>query len=491
MNCNFTDWYKIENNASVLVIDKEVKDLEQYKNNKYQYIYLNGTLENAKQIMQTENSYIDLIKFFKELLTDDGSLFLAVDNKWGVKYISGNKSEHCNNIYDSLRNEFKTGKLFSKNELDKIVEETGFLYKKYYYPLPNYQKPNVIFTDKFLPDKNNSKLNYNVIYDENSLVLQDEVILLKIFIEEGKFTKFTNSYIIELSNKEIKDDVKYYSFNNMRKDKYSLILRMKDEYVEKTPKNKEALQHIKNINKNSKKLKDLGFNIAEEDTMENMVKSKFINLELLDKQIVRAIENKQNDLVYQLIDDWYEYISKKLQTSNNGIVKDGFIDLVFENTFYNPIDKNYIFFDQEWYQENVPIKFILYRAINNLYEHNPRIKEKLSKQVLIEKYGLNENIDEFIEREKKLQDEIIDKEKQQYYSKQYEYKITSEEIQKIIKDVKKLDKDNVELIGEIKRLEEKTKKQDEKIERQKNIIKNLNKTTVEKIKEKFFRKKDV
>ena len=37
MNCNFTDWYKIENNASVLVIDKDVKDLEQYKKDERAY----------------------------------------------------------------------------------------------------------------------------------------------------------------------------------------------------------------------------------------------------------------------------------------------------------------------------------------------------------------------------------------------------------------------------------------------------------------------
>ena len=45
-------------------------------------------------------------------------------------------------------------------------------------------------------------------------------------------------------------------------------------------------------------------------------------------------------------------------------VKNGYIDLSFENVFYAD---EYIFYDQEWYLENLPLEFILYRAINNLY----------------------------------------------------------------------------------------------------------------------------
>lgn len=484
---NFVDWYQVKDNSDILIVDKEIKKIEQYENQKFDYIYLDGTLENAEQIIKSENPNVDLIIFFKGLLKEDGTLFIAVDNKWGVKYLIGNKSEHCNNIYDSLKNEFNNGKLFSKNELEKIIEKSGFINKKYYYPLPNYKIPNVIFTDEFLPDKSNSKLNYNVIYDENSLILQDEINLLKIFIEENKFTKFTNSYIIELSNKEIDEDVKYYSFNNMRKEDYSLILKMKNEYVEKYPRTEKAMQHIKNINKNSQKLKELGFNIAEENESENIVKSRFIDLESLDKQIVSAIDSMEISKAYKLIDNWYEYISKRLKANEEGIVKEGFIDLVFENTFYDNQKEEYIFFDQEWYKEDIPIKFILFRAIKNLYQYNPRIETELPQKQILERFELVECSEKFSQKEEEFQKEIIDEEKQKFYAKQYDYKITSEEVQKIIKDVKKLDKDNVELIGEIKRLDERVREQDNIIIKQQNEIVNLNKTMFQKIKEKILK----
>ena len=130
MNGDFTDWYKVKANANILILNKEKKEIEQYKNQKYDYIYLNGTLENSKQIINSKNPTVDLIKFFKELLNENGILFIAVDNKIGVKYLVGDKSEHCNNIYDSLKGEFCIGELFSKKELDEIIEKTGFKYKK-------------------------------------------------------------------------------------------------------------------------------------------------------------------------------------------------------------------------------------------------------------------------------------------------------------------------------------------------------------------------
>lgn len=453
MSCNFTNWYEIKSNSNIIIVDKNVESIEKYKKQKYDYIYLNGTLENAEKIMCSKKPEIDLINFFKELLNENGKLFIAVDNKMGVKYLSGDKSEHCNNIYDSLKNEYSNGKLFSKTELDKIIENTGFKYKRYYYPLPNYENINIIYTDEMLPNKNDSKINYNVVYDEGSLIVKDEISLLKTFIGEGQFANFTNSYIIELSNSEIDKKVKYYSFNSMRKEKYSLVLKMKDDYVEKYPKTDEAIEHIRNIKNNSKKLTELGFNIAEEFNEEDIVKSKFINLKSLDKQIVDAIEKEEYENVYEFINNWYKYIKEKLKVNKDGIVKDGFIDLTFENTFFDNQNNEYIFFDQEWYEENIPIKFILTRALKNLYEYNPSIESKINIKTLLKKYNLNEYFDEFMAKEKSFQELIIDKDKKEFYGKQYNYKITSEEIIKLIRDIKRLDKDNVALIEEIKRLQ--------------------------------------
>ncbi len=450
MDTNFVDCYISKDNKKVLIIDKENIQIEQNQNEKYDVIYLNGVLEIAEEIIKSETPENDLINSFKKLLKEGGSLFISVDNGQGVKYIVGNKSEHCDNIYDSLKKKYNNGKLFSKDELDEIILKSNFKYYRYYYPLPNYNYPNVVFTEKKLPNSKDSKLNYNIIYNEDSLIIQDEITLLKLFIKEEKFVEFTNSYIVELSDSQIDDSVKYYSLNNMRKDKYSLIIKMEDEYVKKYAQTPDAFSHIRNINKNTKKLKKLGFNIAEEES-EKIVVSKIINLKLMDELIVENINNKEK--VYEIIDNWFKYICDKLLVDKDGFTRYGFVDMVFENTFYDEENNGYIIFDQEWYMDNIPIKYILYRAINNLYEHNQEISKRILKDEMLKRYNLDEQKEEYENREKAFQKEIIDEEKQKLYSKQYEYKISSEEIKQIIKDVKKLDKDNIELLAEVKKLD--------------------------------------
>lgn len=490
MNENILNWYPFTQNSTILYIEKEknknirsllskkaksltILELNEFENSsinelqninivksiveiteKYDYIIMLGVLENSKEIIKEDDSEVKLMNFVKERLNEQGKILLAVDNRLGVKYIVGNKSEYCNKVYDTIKNEYKTSRMFSKTELENILKNVGFKYRKNYYPLPDYKNTNVIYTDDRLPEAHDSKINYNPIYEEGSLIVQDETILLKQFIKEGDFIKYTNSYLIELSNSEIDTDIKYVSFNNLRKDKYSLILKMKDDIVEKSPKSEEAIEHIKQINENNNKLRELGFEIAEKiETQENSIKSNYINMPLLDDYIYKLIRQSEKEEVYKIIDDWFEYIKSKLEVDENGNVKHGFIDLVFENTFYDKDNNKFIFFDQEWYMENINVNCILYRAINNLYSHNTNLTKYMPKEEMLEKYNLLENNKEFEEIENKLQEQVVDEEKKKIYGKIYDYKVSSEELKKIIEDLKRFDKDNQELIKEVEKLQ--------------------------------------
>lgn len=441
---------KEQKNLEIIVGNLENIKLQE----KFDYILMIGTLEYANIIMENKKEpEYELINYCKGRLNPEGTILIAVDNKIGVKYLVGGKSKHCEKVYDSIKNRFNYGKLFSKRELDKLIEKTEIKSKRYFYPLPNYEIPNLIISQEALVKSADSKLNYNYTYEDGSLVVQDEIKLLKQFINNDEFEEYTNSYLIELSNKEIDRKIKYISFNNMRKDKYSLILKMFDEMIEKAPKQEPAKEHILQIKQNIKILKELGFEIAEdEQNQDNCIKSKYMHFKQLDQYIVNQIENNQIDEAYELIDNWYMYIKQRLKPDENGNIEYGFLDLVFENVFYDELNKKFIVFDQEWLEKNINIDFILYRSINNLFAHHSKIEQWLNKEEIMQKYGLIDKQEEYNEREINFQTEIIDEEKRKFYGEQYKYRISSEEILKIIEDIKRLDRDNVELIKEIERI---------------------------------------
>ena len=114
-----------------------------------------------------------------------------------------------------------------------------------------------------------------------------------------------------------------------------------------------------------------------------------------------------------------------------------------------------------------------------MFAHNSKIEHVINKTKVLEKYKLTEKEEEYEQKEIEFQTKIIDEERKKFYGKQYKYKISSEELIKIIADVKKLDRDNVELIKEIEKI---TK------EKEQENIKTIKENIFTKIKRKILGK---
>ena len=93
--------------------------------------------------------------------------------------------------------------------------------------------------------------------------------------------------------------------------------------------------------------------------------------------------------------------------SKLSFTKNGFVDLIFENIFYNNIEDKMYFFDQEWSFYNVPLEYIIYRSINNLFLYE-NLEKYISLEDVLKRYNIFEYKEAFDNLEKKLQEYIID-----------------------------------------------------------------------------------
>ena len=496
---NILKWYPFEEGASLLEIYEEKNILENINSKinytscdiqslqlegEYDYITLIGTYEYAPIVCEGENPYISFLKELEKHLKPNGKILLAIDNQLGIKYFAGAKNKHYSKIFEGLGSQIRAKRpnLLLKTELESFIKQAGFQNYKFYYPLPDYHNTSCIFTDQFLPKSNHSKIIYPVHYEEGSIVLYNEIDVIKQICDIGRFTDFTNSYLIEISNKEIENQIKFVNYNIFRKKEYQLIVKIYEDCVKKMPENDKAKEHIKQIQKYIEHLKQLDFEIIE-DVQDNAIVSPFIKAEELDKIIVKQIRQGNIEEAYQEIEKWYQYIKERLQkeeiTGKNAFnkykisipneqeeqlhfIKSGYIDLSFENIFYK--EDKYYFYDQEWYIENIPLEFILYRAINNLYAYNINtIKQIISKEELLEKFGLTEFIMYFEELEKVIQVQILEEDvvkeyieqTKQYYKEleylnqtEYEIKIQQEEYNKLKEEKEKIESDYNKLLQE-------------------------------------------
>lgn len=481
---NLLNWYTFKENSTFLKIGNDLEGVTEFLKTIASKVVVTENLEEIDEkfdyiILSNPNLIKDIKKYGKE----NGTILLATNNRFAISYFAG--GAHNGKLYSTIENE--QGELLSKKEIIDLLKQNNLENYKFYYPLPNYKMPNAIFSDEYLPDANNTKLMYNIMYESGSLIVFDELKALKQLTKNNLFDIFTNSYLIEIKieKSEEKEEAKFISFNNNRKEEYQLATIMYKDRVEKRLINVKAKEHIKNIELNTKNLEKLGFNTID-IIDENKVVSRFIDGNTFDKTIANELLKGNIEDACELIKKWYNYIFERLiknkksklnkniiadekEIENLNFVKNGYIDLVFENTFCK--DNDFIFFDQEWYMDDMPIEFLLYRAINNLYVYNTEISKIINMETLIEKFSLTKYVNVFQKIESYIQNMVIDEKRQKINKQSLNKLVDVKNISILMKQIEDFKENDIKQDQYIRALEEDNKNKQKYIEYLENINK--------------------
>lgn len=176
---------------------------------KFDYITLIGVLEYAPLYTKSKNPFKDFLDYIKTLLKEDGKLLIAIENQMGLKYFSGAPEDHTGKVFDGITGyDNKNGiRTFGKKQLTEILKNSGFGYTKFYYPLPDYKLPTVIFSDEFMPNEETIKNYTPYVSNDNLALLFNEKEVYSESIKNGIFQDLANSFFIEASAKEIQTEV--------------------------------------------------------------------------------------------------------------------------------------------------------------------------------------------------------------------------------------------------------------------------------------------
>lgn len=405
IQANCIRWYDFKENAKILALGNEWKEMgeeswtildENTENRaeKFDYVLVKDKIEN----LQIAKSYLE----------PDGTILLFMNNRFGIANFAGADD------FQSICEE--NSELLSKNEIEDFLKKEGFSDYKFFYPLPRYEIANAIFSDDYLPEYHHSKLMNRNLYNENAMLVFDELKALKQITKSGEFKNFANSYLIEINPKT---KIQFASFNHARKKEFRLCTKVYGDYVVKEATNPESQKHIENMKKNIQNLKERSFEILDREEKGKII-SPYIAQKNFYQVILEIIQNGKIEEAYALIEKWFALIktnfAKDCETSENlNIVKCAYIDLVFENTFL--MGENFAFFDQEWTMEEAPLEFILYRAIHNIYVYHSEIEQKIPQIQFLERFHLMEHLEVFEKIEQQIQAIIMDDSIMQMYQK--------------------------------------------------------------------------
>ncbi|MDO8490177.1 MAG: class I SAM-dependent methyltransferase [bacterium] len=158
-----------------------------------------GVLEYAGKFSSTAaDPHVNFLSHLNSLLSRDGMLILAIENRFGLKYWSGAPEDHTGINFDSIQGYCAAGvQTFGKKELIGILNTSGFQSVFFYYPLPDYKFPEEIFSDYYLPsNKHHVRSDIFPFYRQGGVQLFDEKKTLSYIIENGNFDFFANSFLV-------------------------------------------------------------------------------------------------------------------------------------------------------------------------------------------------------------------------------------------------------------------------------------------------------
>lgn len=167
--------------------------------NEFDMATLIGVLEYAPAYFPASDSdpFRALLRSVWADLKPGGTVAIAIENKFGLKYFAGAREDHTGVLYDGLegyRGVTHVG-TFSRHDLERLVSSAGFGDIRFYYPYPDYKFCREIFSDRFLPEPGSLR-NPTHNYDMERLATFNEELVMDEIILAGAFPFFSNSFLV-------------------------------------------------------------------------------------------------------------------------------------------------------------------------------------------------------------------------------------------------------------------------------------------------------
>lgn len=439
-------------NLDVYAGDIEKINFDNKFNNKFDYIIAVGILEKQAQGTSEKKIYAEYLNNLSKMLKTGGKILIAVENRFGLKYFCGTPEPHTNRAFDGI-NKYPTGTqgyLLSRQELVDILEMAGLSINKFYYPLPDYKVPQLIYTEDYLPEKN-LKERLIPYYRRSDTLVASESELYNDIIDNNVFPFFANSFLVECKSESSLPgqldfcDVQYAALSTDRGEERGFVTTIHaDKKVKKIPLYTEGMQNARKLFENICDLKTHGIPVVDHRWIKNGLELDYISYPTLSNYLKEILATDIEQFI-KIIDELYQYIlssSEPVEHEKNAllariktgrqentlqenlpwgpILKKAYIELIPLNCFYNQNANNgqgnFLFFDQEFVRDNYPAKYILFRAIHYIYCFTPNAEQYLPQKTLIDKYNFGDTWEYYLQEEQKFLDEVRNHEQyRQFY----------------------------------------------------------------------------
>lgn len=191
--------YRNRNFDNLKILVGNFQTVEAYLEEKFDVVTLIGVFEYGSLYIDSSEPYKDFLNIAMSHLKPGGRLYIAIENRLGLKYFAGCREDHVGRNFEGIEGYTNTkgAVTFSREEFEKLFAECGVKDYRFMYPYPDYKFPMQIFTDEWLPKSGDLTMNL-MNMDQSRYMLFDESKAYDSFVGTDYFKTFSNSFLIEI-----------------------------------------------------------------------------------------------------------------------------------------------------------------------------------------------------------------------------------------------------------------------------------------------------
>lgn len=383
---------------------------------KFDYVIVNGVLEYAAYMINSNDPYQDFLRLSSAHLNPSGRILLAIENRLGIKYFSGAKEDHTGKYFSGINGyiEGEMVKTFTKGELCEVITKSDLYPIKFYYPYPDYKFPAEIFSDlsinSIIPSVS------AVPMDMSRVKLFEEFTVYRSLMKSNIMGQFSNSFLVEIAHSpnEAPSDISYIKISANRHEKYRICTYFDAnmETVYKQALNPLSIQHIKNMSKYSgyqygnRSLKNVICHSKDDHAIFPFITDNTLEDSLLDAcndhDIDRFVAHikKIRDLLYANTQHEKQPISQKFVE----IFGDSYcdqslrwkdqanVDMISGNIFMS--NNEFKVIDYEWHIPcSIPLEFVMWRMLKQFVD-NHSLHRLITNSIIQRLIGINKSTEE-------------------------------------------------------------------------------------------------